>query len=182
MDTSPMRGYELEMEKSQLQALEMEHKKLCARLEEERGKNKHVVLMLVKECKQLSSKIVEEAQKLEDVMAKFEDEKKKASELEESLAAEKQRSAQMEAQMEKQLSEFDTEREQLHARLSREEAHTNDLKEERERMRKMIEQLKKENNSKLHLSLPRRSKDRGSASVSVGTVGPVLRTLACQTD
>ncbi|CAI5785382.1 cortactin-binding protein 2 isoform X1 [Podarcis lilfordi] len=141
------RQKKLEMEKSQLQELEMEHKKLCARLEEERGKNKQVVLMLVKECKQLSSRIVEEAQKLEDVMAKFEEEKKKAGELEESLAVEKQRSAQMEAQMEKQLSDFDTEREQLHARLGREEAHTYDLREERERMRKMIEQLKKENDS-----------------------------------
>ncbi|XP_053109737.1 cortactin-binding protein 2 [Hemicordylus capensis] len=176
------RQKKLEMEKSQLQALEMEHKKLCTRLEEERGKNKHVVLMLVKECKQLSSKIVEEAQKLEDAMAKFEEEKKKARELEESLAAEKQRSTQMEAQMEKQLSEFDTEREQLHARLGREEAHTCELKEEREKMRKMIEQLKKENDSKLHLSLPRRNKGRGPVSVSVGTEGPALRTLACQTD
>nr|XP_034983262.1 cortactin-binding protein 2 isoform X5 [Zootoca vivipara] len=141
------RQKKLEMEKSQLQELEMEHKKLCARLEEERGKNKQVVLMLVKECKQLSSRIVEEAQKLEDVMAKFEEEKKKAGELEESLAVEKQRSAQMEAQMEKQLSDFDTEREQLHARLGREEAYTCDLREERERMRKLIEQLKKENDS-----------------------------------
>nr|XP_020645342.1 cortactin-binding protein 2 [Pogona vitticeps] len=176
------RQKKLEMEKSQLEALEMEHKKLCTRLEEERGKNKHVVLMLVKECKQLSSKIVEEAQKLEEVMAKFEEEKKKANELEESLAAEKQRNTQMEAQMEKQLAEFDTEREQLHARLGREEAHTSDLKEERERMRKMIEQLKKENDSKLHLSLPRKNKERGSVSVSVGTEGPTLRTLACQTD
>uniref|UniRef100_A0A8D2Q6F3 Cortactin-binding protein 2 n=1 Tax=Varanus komodoensis TaxID=61221 RepID=A0A8D2Q6F3_VARKO len=176
------RQKKLEMEKSQLQALEMEHKKLCARLEEERGKNKHVVLMLVKECKQLSSRIVEEAQKLEDVMAKFEEEKKKASELEQSLAIEKQRSTQMEAQMEKQLSEFDTEREQLHARLGREEAQTGDLKEERERMKKMIEQLKKENESKLHPSLPRRIRDRSSVSVSVGTEGPALRTLACQTD
>uniref|UniRef100_A0A8D0C1X9 Cortactin-binding protein 2 n=1 Tax=Salvator merianae TaxID=96440 RepID=A0A8D0C1X9_SALMN len=176
------RQKKLEMEKSQLQALEMEHKKLCTRLEEERGKNKHVVLMLVKECKQLSSKIVEEAQKLEDIMAKFEEEKKKASELEESLAAEKQRSTQMEAQMEKQLSDFDTEREQLHARLGREEVQTNDLKEEREKMRKMIEQLKKENDSKLHHSLPRKNKDRSSVSVSVETEGPTLRTLACQTD
>ncbi|XP_060633688.2 cortactin-binding protein 2 isoform X3 [Anolis sagrei] len=176
------RQKKLEMEKCQLEALEMEHKKLCTRLEEERGKNKHVVLMLVKECKQLSSRIVEEAQKLEDVMAKFEEEKKKASDLEESLAVEKQRSTQMEAQMEKQLSEFDTEREQLHIRLGKEEAHTNDLKEERERMRKMIEQLKKENENKSHVSLPRRNKDRGSVSVSVGTEGPTLRTLACQTD
>ncbi|XP_039199888.1 cortactin-binding protein 2 [Crotalus tigris] len=180
--TAENRQKKLEMEKLQLQALEMEHKKLCARLEEERGKNKHVVLMLVKECKQLSSKMVEEAQKLEEVMAKFEEEKKKARELEESLAMEKQRSTQMEAQMEKQLSEFDTEREQLHACLSREEAHTSDLKEERERMRKTIEQLSKENDAKLHLSLPRRNKERGFVSVSTGTEGPILRTLSCQTD
>ncbi|XP_034286930.1 cortactin-binding protein 2 [Pantherophis guttatus] len=180
--TAENRQKKLEMEKLQLQALEMEHKKLCARLEEERGKNKHVVLMLVKECKQLSSKLVEEAQKLEEVMAKFEEEKKKARELEESLMVEKQRSTQMEAQMEKQLSEFDTEREQLHARLSREEAHTSDLKEERERMRKTIEQLSKESDVKLHLSLPRRNKERGFISVSTGTEGPILRTLSCQTD
>ncbi|KAM6436505.1 cortactin-binding protein 2 isoform 2-T2 [Liasis olivaceus] len=180
--TAENRQKKLEMEKLQLQALEMEHKKLCARLEEERGKNKHVVLMLVKECKQLSSKMVEEAQKLEEVMAKFEEEKKKARELEESLAVEKQRSTQMEAQMEKQLSEFDTEREQLHARLSREEAHTSDLKEERERMRKTIEQLNKESDAKLHLSLPRRNKEKGFVSVSTGTEGPILRTLSCQTD
>ncbi|XP_067420356.1 cortactin-binding protein 2 isoform X2 [Emydura macquarii macquarii] len=176
------RQKKLEMEKSQLQMLELEHKKLSARLEEERGKNKHIVLMLVKECKQLSGKIVEEAQKLEEIMSKFEEEKKKANELEESLAAEKQRNTQMEAQMEKQLSEFDTEREQLRAKLNREEAHTSDLKEEREKMRKMIEQLKKENDSKPNPSLTRINKDKGFVSVSVGTEGPTSRTIACQTD
>ncbi|CAM5085393.1 unnamed protein product [Eretmochelys imbricata] len=176
------RQKKLEMEKSQLQMLELEHKKLSARLEEERGKNKHVVLMLVKECKQLSGKIVEEAQKLEEIMSKFEEEKKKANELEDSLAAEKQRSTQMEAQMEKQLSELDTEREQLRAKLNREEAHTSDLKEEREKMRKMIEQLKKENDCKPNLSLTCRNKDKGFVSVSVGTEVPALRTIACQTD
>ncbi|NXL93696.1 CTTB2 protein, partial [Alectura lathami] len=175
---------QLEMEKSQLQNLELEHKKLSARLEEERGKNKHVVLMLVKECKQLSGRIVEEAQKLEEVMSKFEEEKKKASELEESLAAEKQKSTQMEAQMEKQLSEFDTEREQLRAKLHREEAHTSDLREERDKMIKMIEQLKKENDSKANLSLKNKdkNKDKSLVSVSVETEEPISRTIACQTD
>jgi len=172
------------MEKSDLQNLELEHKKLSARLEEERGKNKHVVLMLVKECKQLSGRIVEEAQKLEEVMSKFEEEKKKATELEASLAAEKQRNTQMEAQMEKQLSEFDTEREQLRAKLHREEAHTSDLREERDKMIKMIEQLKKENESKANLSLKNKdkNKDRSLVSVSVETEEPSSRTVACQTD
>ncbi|KFV58806.1 Cortactin-binding protein 2, partial [Tyto alba] len=171
------RQKKLEMEKSQLQNLELEHKKLSARLEEERGKNKHV-------CKQLSGRIVEEAQKLEEVMSKFEEEKKKAAELEESLAAEKQRSTQMEAQMEKQLSEFDTEREQLRAKLHREEVHTSDLREERDKMIKMIEQLKKENESKANLSLKNKdkNKDRSLVSVSVETEEPSSRTVACQTD
>lgn len=177
-----MNFFQLEMEKLQLQALEQEHKKLAARLEEERGKNKHVVLMLVKECKQLSGKVLEEAQKLEDVMAKLEEEKKKTSALEEELSAEKRRSTEMEAQMEKQLSEFDTEREQLRAKLHREEAHTTDLKEEIDKMKKMIEQLKRGNDSKPSLSLPRKTKDRRLVSISVGTEGPVTRSVACQTD
>uniref|UniRef100_A0A2I2ZVW8 Cortactin-binding protein 2 n=1 Tax=Gorilla gorilla gorilla TaxID=9595 RepID=A0A2I2ZVW8_GORGO len=176
------RQKKLEMEKLQLQALEQEHKKLAARLEEERGKNKQVVLMLVKECKQLSGKVIEEAQKLEDVMAKLEEEKKKTNELEEELSAEKRRSTEMEAQMEKQLSEFDTEREQLRAKLNREEAHTTDLKEEIDKMRKMIEQLKKGSDSKPSLSLPRKTKDRRLVSISVGTEGTVTRSVACQTD
>ncbi|XP_040115806.1 cortactin-binding protein 2 [Oryx dammah] len=176
------RQKKLEMEKLQLQALEQEHKKLAARLEEERGKNKHVVLMLVKECKQLSGKVLEEAQKLEEVMAKLEEEKKKSSALEEELATEQRRSTEMEAQMEKQLSEFDTEREQLRAKLHREEAHTTDLKEEIDKMKKMIEQLKKGNDSKPGLSLPRKTKDRRLVSISVATEGPMTRSVACQTD
>uniref|UniRef100_A0A0P6J266 Cortactin-binding protein 2 n=2 Tax=Heterocephalus glaber TaxID=10181 RepID=A0A0P6J266_HETGA len=176
------RQKKLEMEKLQLQALEQEHKKLAARLEEEREKNKQVVLMLAKECKQLSGRVIEEAQKLEEVMTKLEEEKKKTNELEEELSAEKRRSTEMEAQMEKQLSEFDTEREQLRAKLNREEAHTTNLKEEIDKMKKMIEQLKRGSDSKPSLSLPRKTKDRHLVSISVGTEGPVTESVACQTD
>ncbi|KAL6034546.1 hypothetical protein STEG23_034984, partial [Scotinomys teguina] len=178
----PLTVFQLEMEKLQLQALEQEHKKLAAHLEEERGKNKHVVLMLVKECKQLSGKVVEESQKLEEVLVKLEEEKKKTGELEDQLSAEKQRSVGMEAQLEKQLSEFDTEREQLRAKLSREEAQATNLKEEIDKMRKMMEQMKRGNDSKPGLSLPRKTKDRRLASISVATEGPVTRSIACQTD
>uniref|UniRef100_A0A8C2YKD0 Cortactin-binding protein 2 n=1 Tax=Chinchilla lanigera TaxID=34839 RepID=A0A8C2YKD0_CHILA len=176
------RQKKLETEKLQLQALEQEHKKLATRLEEERGKNKQVVLMLVKECKQLSGRVIEEAQKLEEVMTKLEDEKKKTNDLKEELSAEKRRSAEMEAQLEKQLSEFDTEREQLRAKLTREEAHTTDLQEEIDKMKKMIEQLKRGSDSKPSLSLPRKTKDRRLISISVGTEGPVAKSVACQTD
>uniref|UniRef100_F6XFJ5 Cortactin-binding protein 2 n=1 Tax=Ornithorhynchus anatinus TaxID=9258 RepID=F6XFJ5_ORNAN len=177
------RQKKLEMEKSQLHVLQQEHRKLSARLEDERGKNKQVVLMLVKECKQLSSKVGEEGEKLEEAASKLDAEKRKTGELEGALSAERQKSSQMEARMEKQLSEFDTEREQLRAKLSREEALTADLREEIDKMRKTIEQLRKGNDHKPSLSLPRgKAKDRRSVSVSVGTEGPASRAAACQTD
>ncbi|XP_075713246.1 cortactin-binding protein 2 isoform X2 [Rhinoderma darwinii] len=177
------RQRKLESEKSQLQAIEQEHKKLLARLEEERAKNKHVVLILVKECKLLSNKLVEEAQRFDDVMSKLEMEKRKGSELEEALAAEKQirsqMEAQMEAQIEKQLSEFDTEREHLRAKLSQEEAHTKELQDEIDRMKKMIEQLKmsREEDHKANISLLRKNKDKHSLSAGSGS-----RSISCQTN
>ncbi|XP_075065073.1 cortactin-binding protein 2 isoform X3 [Mixophyes fleayi] len=179
--TAERRQRKLESEKSQLQIIEQEHKKLLARLEEERAKNKHVVLILVKECKLLSSKIVEETQKLEDAVSKLEVEKKKSVELEDALAAEKQirtqMEAQMEAQIEKQLSEFDTERGHLRAKLSREEAHTKELQDEIDRMKKIIEQLKmsREEDNKANISLLRKSKDKHS--VPGGS-----RSVSCQTN
>ncbi|KAM8972069.1 LOW QUALITY PROTEIN: cortactin-binding protein 2 [Pelodytes ibericus] len=177
------RQRKLEAEKVQLQNLEQEHKKLLTRLEEERAKSKHVVLILVKECKLLSGKIAEDAQNLDEAMSKLEAEKKKGAELEEALAVEKQRRSQMEAQMEaqieKQLSEFDTEREHLRAKLCREEAHTKELQDEIDRMKKTIEQLKlsKDNENKANLPLLHKNKDRHSVSVGTG-----YRSVSCQTN
>ncbi|XP_063783291.1 cortactin-binding protein 2 [Pseudophryne corroboree] len=182
------RQRKLESEKSQLQNIEQEHKKLLARLEEERAKNKHVVLILVKECKLLSGKIVEETQKLEDAVSKLEVEKKKSAELEEALAAEKQlrtqMEAQMEAQIEKQVSEFDTEREHLRAKLSREEAHTKELQDEIDRMKKIIEQLKmsREEDSKANISLLRKNKDKHSVSGGSRSVSCQTNTLVADSD
>ncbi|XP_043944658.1 cortactin-binding protein 2 isoform X2 [Protopterus annectens] len=176
------RQNKLEMEKSSLQSLQQEHKKLSLQLEEERTKNKHIVIMLVNECKQLASKIVEETQKMEEAMVTLEEEKKKTCELENSLVSEKQKSAQMEAQMEKQLSEFDTEREQLRAKLSREEVRAADLREELNNMKKIIEQLKIENEMKTKLPVSKINQDKCFTSVAVGTEVPSLHSFGCQTD
>ncbi|KAG8439812.1 hypothetical protein GDO86_005831 [Hymenochirus boettgeri] len=171
------RQKKLESENIQLQNLQQEHKKLKARLDEERAKNKHVVLILVKECKLLSSKIVEEAQKLEDVMTNLESEKKKSAELEEALASEKQLRSQLEAQMgaqiKQQISEFDHERELLNVKLSQEEANTKELQEEIERMKKTIEKLKEENKaSQANLC---KSKDKHPLPLGAGS-----QSVSCQ--
>ncbi|MBN3295283.1 CTTB2 protein, partial [Amia calva] len=173
---------QLELEKSQLQSLEQEHKKLSAQLKDEREKNKHIVMMLVKECKQLAARVVEESQKFDELSAKLEEEAKATGRLEEELTVEKQKGQQMEAKMEKQLSDFDTEREQLRAKLSREEARATDLKLESSVLRKQVEQLRTAKEAQQTAPSSTAVKTRASVSIGVGTDVVNLRMASCQTD
>ncbi|XP_077953504.1 cortactin-binding protein 2-like isoform X2 [Gasterosteus aculeatus] len=124
----------LEMEKLLLQSLEQEHRKLSAQLKDEREENKHIVMMLVRECKQLATRVVEESQRFDELQARLNEEGRSSGRLQEELGVERKRGQQMEAKMEKQLSEFDTEREQLRARLGHDKA-------ERQSLRQQVEQL-----------------------------------------
>uniref|UniRef100_A0A8C7KWT5 Cortactin binding protein 2 n=1 Tax=Oncorhynchus kisutch TaxID=8019 RepID=A0A8C7KWT5_ONCKI len=154
----------LEMEKLQLHSLEQEHRKLTAQLKDEREKNKHMVMMLVRECKQLATRVVEESQRFDEISARLDEESRLAGRLQEELTAERQRGQQMEAKMEKQLSELDTEREQLRARLGREETESLSL-------RRQVEQLRTERDGKD----VKDGKD--------GKADPVSsQTASCQTD
>ncbi|XP_026167012.1 cortactin-binding protein 2 [Mastacembelus armatus] len=172
----------LEMEKLQLQSLEQEHRKLTAQLKDEREKNKHIVMMLVRECKQLATRVVEESQRFDELQARLDEESRTSGRLQEELSTERQRSQQMEAKMEKQLSEFDTEREQLRARLGREEAESHSL-------RQQVEQLRTERGDEKDgaagaepaaTSTPPKAK--ALTSVSVATEPISSRTASCQTD
>ncbi|KAM9480726.1 cortactin-binding protein 2 isoform 2-T2 [Clarias gariepinus] len=180
----------LELEKMQLQSLEQEHRKLSAQLKDEREKNKHVVMMLVRECKQLAARVVEESQRVEELSSSSEQEGRTTSRLEEELANERKRSQQMEAEMEKQLAEFDTEREQLRARLSREESRAAELRAESDGLRQQVKQLRTER-SKEALTLPPGTvstpgatavKPKNIVSVAVGTEAASNRAAASQTD
>lgn len=172
------------MEKLQLQSLEQDHRKLTAQLKDEREKNKHIVMMLVRECKQLATRVVEESQRFDELQARMDEESRTSGRLQEELSTERQRSQQMEAKMEKQLSEFDTEREQLRARLGREEAESHGL-------RQQVEQLRTEGgNGKdapaaagAEPAAPNTSpKPKALISVSVATEPISSRTASCQTD
>ncbi|KAM9808246.1 cortactin-binding protein 2 [Neosynchiropus ocellatus] len=173
----------LEMEKLQLQSLEQDHRKLTAQLKDEREKNKHIVMMLVRECKQLATRVVEESQRFDELQARLDEESRTSGRLQEELNSERQRSQQMEANMEKQLSEFDTEREQLRARLGREEAESLSL-------RQQVEQLRTDQGdgkdgtqagepAAATNTLP---KPKALLSVSVATEPVSSRTASCQTD
>ncbi|XP_059190607.1 cortactin-binding protein 2 [Centropristis striata] len=180
----------LEMEKLQLQSLEQEHRKLTAQLKDEREKNKHIVMMLVRECKQLATRVVEESQRFDELQARLDEESRTSGRLQDELSTERQRSQQMEAKMEKQLSEFDTEREQLRARLGREETESHGL-------RQQVEQLRTEQGAAKDggaqaqpaaagaepaaaTSTP--PKPKALTSVSVATEPISSRTASCQTD
>lgn len=168
------------MEKLQLQSLEQEHRKLSAQLKDEREKNKHVVMSLVHECKQLAARVVEENQRFEELSSRTEQDGRSMGRLEEELASERSRSQQMEAEMEKQLAEFDTEREQLRSRLSREEMRAAELRAESENLRQQVEQLRAERCKDAPASAP--VKPKTVASVAVGTEATVCKTASSQTD
>ncbi|XP_072242556.1 cortactin-binding protein 2 isoform X2 [Leuresthes tenuis] len=180
----------LEMEKLHLQSLEQEHRKLTAQLKDEREKNKHIVMMLVRECKQLATRVVEESQRFDELQARLDEESRTSGRLQDELSTERQRSQQMEAKMEKQLSEFDTEREQLRARLGREETDCQSL-------RQQVEQLRTEKgNGKDGAAAPLSAASgaeppsttrtpptpKALTSVSVATEPVSSQTVSCQTD
>uniref|UniRef100_A0A3B5AEH2 Cortactin binding protein 2 n=1 Tax=Stegastes partitus TaxID=144197 RepID=A0A3B5AEH2_9TELE len=187
---SDMLALILEMEKLQLQSLEQEHRKLTAQLKDEREKNKHIVMMLVRECKQLATRVVEESQRFDELQARLDEESRTSGRLQEELSTERQHSQQMEAKMEKQLSEFDTEREQLRARLGREETESHSL-------RQQVEQLRTERGDGKDgaaVALPAATgaepatatstppTPKALTSVSVATEPISSRTASCQTD
>lgn len=180
LSAADSRQKRLEMEKLQLQSLEQEHRKLSAQLKDEREKNKHVVMSLVHECKQLAARVVEENQRFEELSSRTEQEGRSVGRLEEELASERRRSQQMEAEMEKQLAEFDTEREQLRSRLSREEMRAVELRAESENLRQQVEQLRTER-CKDTPPLPS-SQIKTVASVAVGTEATVCKAVSSQTD
>lgn len=164
------------MEKLQLQSLEQEHRKLTAQLKDEREKNKHIVMMLVRECKQLATRVVEESQRFDELQARMDEESRTSGRLQEELSTERQRSQQMEAKMEKQLSELDTEREQLRARLGREEAEGLSL-------RQQVEQLRTEQGGGKDAAAPTAPpKPQPLTSVCVATEPISSRTASCQTE
>lgn len=170
---------QLEFEKSQVKKFEKEQKKLSSQLEEERSRHKQLSSMLVLECKKATSKAAEEGQKAGELSLKLEKEKSRASKLEEELAAERKRGLQTEAQVEKQLSEFDIEREQLRAKLNREENRTRALKEEMESLKKLVKDLEA---AQQHSHSSEQGREPVTTSRGTATEPPMRVSVFCQTE
>ncbi|XP_056414257.1 CTTNBP2 N-terminal-like protein [Hyla sarda] len=168
---------QLDFEKSQVKKLEKKQKELSAQLEDEKARHKKLSTVLLKECTKANNRAAEEGQRVEDVNIKLEKARTKVSQLEEELALEKKRSLQMEAQVEKQLSEFDIEREQLRAKLNREENRTKALKEELESLKKFIKDMSADDKD-----TSAKSNKEMASSVMVSAEKPEVSSVSCQTE
>jgi len=135
---------ELELERQAKKKQEKELKRVSDILEEERNRQKQIVLLLLAERKKLIMKYVEERKRSEDLAQILTEEKGRIDSMAEGLEEESKKSLQMEAELEKQLAQFDTERQQLRAAVAKEEKRVRDLEIELEKAKGEADALKKE--------------------------------------
>ncbi|KYQ54571.1 CTTNBP2 N-terminal-like protein [Trachymyrmex zeteki] len=126
---------ELELEKQEKKRLEMELKKINDHLEEEKSRQKQIVLLLLAERKKIIMKYIEERKRSEDLAQILSEEKVRIDSMAEGLEEESKKSLQMEAELEKQLAQFDMERQQYRQALVKEEKRAKDFETELEKLR-----------------------------------------------
>ncbi|XP_029178862.1 uncharacterized protein CG10915 isoform X2 [Nylanderia fulva] len=126
---------ELELEKQEKKRLEMELKKANDHLEEEKNRQKQIVLLLLAERKKIIMKYIEERKRSEDLAQILSEEKVRIDSMAEGLEEESKKSLQMEAELEKQLAQFDMERQQYRQALTKEEKRAKDFETELEKLR-----------------------------------------------
>ncbi|XP_015436833.1 PREDICTED: uncharacterized protein CG10915 [Dufourea novaeangliae] len=133
---------ELELEKQDKKRLELDLKKANDTLEEEKTRQKQIVLLLLAERKKIIMKYIEERKRSEDLAQILSEEKVRIDSMAEGLEEESKKSLQMEAELEKQLAQFDMERQQYRQALGKEEKRVKDLELELDKLRNEIDVLK----------------------------------------
>lgn len=112
---------ELELERQARRKLEKELKRQHELADDEKQRQKQIVLLLLAERKKIILKYVEERKRSEDLAQILSEEKARIDAMAEGLEEESKKSLQMEAELEKQTHTFDTERRQLQTRLADQE-------------------------------------------------------------
>ncbi|TSN76531.1 CTTNBP2 N-terminal-like protein [Bagarius yarrelli] len=133
---------QLELERARAERLERECHSLSAQVEENQAQQQQISSNLAKECQRASAQAQEESERVNELCRKLEQERCSLENLQGELELEKTRGLQTEARFERQLSEFDTEREQLRAKLRKEESHSRELQELIEHLKKELEEVK----------------------------------------
>uniref|UniRef100_A0A4W6F2X4 CTTNBP2 N-terminal like b n=1 Tax=Lates calcarifer TaxID=8187 RepID=A0A4W6F2X4_LATCA len=131
---------QLEVERATVRRLEKEQAQLVSKVEESLTQQQQLSSTLSLELQKASSQAQEEAQKVSQLRTLLQEETGALEKLRGVLEDERSRAAQLEARSERQLAEFDTKREQLKARISKEEERSRELERQVEELRKRLAQ------------------------------------------
>lgn len=93
-------------------------KKVQDQLEQERARQKQIVLLLLAERKKIIIKYIEERKRSEDLAQILSEEKQRVDTIAEGLEEESKKSLRMEEELEKQMQAFDAERKLLNSSLA----------------------------------------------------------------
>jgi len=148
-------NYELEQERNRYkqdyekellekQKLEAALKDVTANYEEEKSKQKQIVLVLLSDRKKLHKLYREEKKRSEDLAQMLQEEKGKMDTMAVGLEEESKRSLAMEAELEKHLCQFGSERQQLREKLLADERKFRDMEEALRKARLDAEHFKKQ--------------------------------------
>lgn len=129
---------QLETERAAFDRLEKEQAQTVNEVEESLSQQQQLSSTLTLELQKASSLAQEEAQKASRLHTLLQEETSAFERLQGLLEDEKKRVAQAEAATESQLAEFDTEREQMKARLGKEETRNRELERQLEELRKTL--------------------------------------------
>ncbi|XP_044257458.1 CTTNBP2 N-terminal-like protein isoform X2 [Tribolium madens] len=145
---------ELEMERAARKKLEKEVKKQLEMADEERARQKQIVLLLLAERKKIIVKYIEERKRSEDLAQILSEEKSRIDSMAEGLEEESKKSLQMEAELEKQLHVFEADKKSLTQQLAIKEARCQELEAELQKLKSDYELLKTRNNTTCDSAAP----------------------------
>ncbi|XP_031635487.1 uncharacterized protein CG10915 [Contarinia nasturtii] len=140
---------ELDSEKTARRKAEKDLKKLQETLEQERSRQKQIVLLLLAERKKIITKYIEERKRSEDLAQILSEEKARVDTIAEGLEEESKKSLRMEAELEKQMQAYNAEKKLLDSTLAKEEKRRKEQECE-------IAQLKAENDMIRKQAMPHR--------------------------
>ncbi|XP_049921539.1 CTTNBP2 N-terminal-like protein isoform X2 [Epinephelus moara] len=129
---------QLEVQQATVRKLEKEQVQAVSQAEESLSQQQQLSSTLTLELQKASSQAQEEAQKVTQLRTLLQEETSALEKLRGVLEDERSRAAQLEARSERQLAEFDTEREQLKARIGKEEERSRELERQLEELRKRL--------------------------------------------
>ncbi|XP_064487235.1 CTTNBP2 N-terminal-like protein isoform X2 [Ornithodoros turicata] len=108
---------EMDFERQQNRRLDKDLKQVSECLEQERSRQKQIVLLLLAERKRLILRLMQERQRSEHLLQILKEEKSRSADMVEGLEEESKKSLQMEEELERQAAEFELERERYQSQV-----------------------------------------------------------------